>query len=124
MKTNTNNNKIHSGKILLLILLMFIIKTTAMAAPDIELEKPTGTLTGEDSVMLSISADEDFIIEDLDFAENIVNDEIQVVDKSDKIIYSGSAKEWNNHTDKKMIIMKRKAELLFESNGTMIYKVF
>ncbi len=48
----------------------------------------------------------------------------QVFDQNDNVLFSGTEKQWGDTNNKKLITLKRKAEFLFESNGSKIYKVF
>ena len=48
----------------------------------------------------------------------------EVYDHNDALIFTGNQKQWDDLNNKKLISIKRKAEFLFETDGTSIYKVF
>jgi len=56
------------------------------------------------------------------FETNTVS--FEVYDSKDHLIFTGSQKQWDDKNNKQLISMKRKAEFLFDSDGTNIYKIF
>ena len=94
------------------------------------------TVNGNDSVKTKkeVSTEESMMIDDLlaefEKAEELDkmfesgNISFEVYDNNDQLIFSGNQKQWDDLNNKKLISVKRKAEFLFETDGTSIYKVF
>ena len=60
--------------------------------------------------------------EELAFDEVTPQDNIQIFNANDEVLFDGSENTMKD--DPKLVVMKRKAEFLFESNGTKVYKIF
>ncbi len=126
MKTLTQNNNSKISKSLLtfiLITLLTVSNSFAFAHGNEKKADPESKETIEnveefDELLASLE------IEEFEFSITDDSNAFQIIDENDKILFSGSEKEWKNQSNKKLVIMKRKAELLFESNGSKIYKVF
>ena len=81
-----------------------------------ELVKPAGNTELVNELLKSLEPEEPF-------SEEVgVQDEIQIFNNNDEVLFSGFQNEIKK--DQKLVIMQRKAEFLFESNGTKVYKVF
>lgn len=127
MKTQTQNNFSKTKSLLLILLISFTVVTTSLASNNTDGDKKKVEKTTEaDSIMAEELIDELYEIEELefDFLEELASPEFQVMNSQDQLIFSGSKKEWDNKNNRELVVMKRKAEFLFESNGTKIYKVF
>jgi len=48
----------------------------------------------------------------------------EVYGPNDEILFSGSKAQWNDEANMKLVMLKRKAEFLFDTDGTQIYKIF
>lgn len=124
MKTQTQNNSGTGKSLMALLLILLFTSSSAFALNNNDSKNPKVKTKTEESVDTEELMTEIFEIEELDFATENLESAFQVMDAQDKLIFSGSKKEWENKENKKLITMKRKAEFLFESNGTQIYKVF
>ncbi len=132
MKTLTNNTK-------------QILKSTAAFALAfcITIGSAFATTTGNDTskdsskIKKEVSVEEEAMInellaemekaEELDFMiENFQTNKVtfEIYNNADKLIFSGTQKQWDDKTNKDLIEMKRKAEFLMDADGTNIYKVF
>ncbi len=125
MKTTTQNNSSIGKSLIAMMLIVLFTATSAFAFSSNNASDPKDKkTTTEDSVEMEELVTEVFEIEELDFAVEKKESALQVMDAHDNVIFSGSKIDWENQKDRKLVIMKRKAEFLFELNGTQIYKVF
>ena len=105
-------------------LLLLLTLSAAYASPLNDGEKGKEKVNAKDSVLM------EELIADLEWEEEldiptITNAEsFKVYDANDDVIFSGTKKQWENKKDRNLTMIKRKAEFLFESLGTKIYKVF
>jgi len=126
MKTLTQNNSFRLFKGMVMLLLITFATTGNILAN----EDGDGKSSENEKIESAESAEmidellETLEAEELDFSLNANEDAFQVFDKNDEVLFSGSKTEWENKSNKNLIMMKRKAEFLFESNGTKVYKVF
>ena len=126
MKTQTQNNNSGFLKSAFMILAFTIITAGNCIALNGHDEKDSKKETIEsvenaemiDELLKTLEAEE------FDFSTTDQENSFQIFDKNDEVLFSGSEKEWKNQNHKELVIMKRKAEFLFETNGTKIYKVF
>lgn len=124
MKTQDNNtfNKIAKS------FTAFALATIIAIAPAFangNKGKSTEKISVEDSLMieeLQIAFDLEDEMEQLNTQSN--TPQFQVFDSNDKLVFSGSKKEWNNNSNKKLAMLKRKAEFLFDTDGTQVYRIF
>ncbi len=89
-------------------------------------KKSKMTISVEDSLTveeLLVEINSFDLLEELEFSVNNAP-KFQVFDANDKLLFSGNQKQWGNHKNKELVMIKRKAEYLFESDGTQIYKIF
>ena len=89
-----------------------------------------------DSVKVDNKAatEEAIIIEDLwaEFEKEEAADQLieasevtfEVYNQNNQLVFTGTQAEWDNDQDTEVVTLKRKAEFLFETDGTSIYKVF
>ncbi len=61
---------------------------------------------------------------DEQIAETLDENTVEVYDENDQIVFSGALGLWENNNHAETIALKRKAELLFTTDGTQVYKVF
>ena len=122
MKTLTQNNKLLKAALMLLFFSANTINSGfAFGIEDgkiskNELVKPAGNTELVNELLKSLEPEEPFS------DEVGVQDEIQIFNNNDEVLFSGFQNEIKK--DQKLVIMQRKAEFLFESNGTKVYKVF
>ena len=126
MKTQTQYNR--SGllkEILILVIITLITIGNSMAfnGNDEKNAKKENKESIENSEMIDELL-ETLEVEEFEFNTQNQQNAFQIFDHNDNVLYSGSEKEWESKGNKKLITMKRKAEFLFESNGSKIYKVF
>lgn len=127
MKTQTQYKFSTAKSLIVMMYISLAIVTSSFSTNNNEgNKKKAENATKTDSVMTEELIDEIYETEELafDFLEELESPAFQVMNSDDQLIFSGSKKEWENQQNRELIIMKRKAEFLFESNGTKIYKVF
>ena len=126
MNTQTQNNGSQLLKGIFTLLIISVITFGNALATNGEDKKETKK---ENKEALAEAKMIDELLESLEteaFEISTVNAEnaFQVFDQNDNILFSGTEKQWKDANNKKLITLKRKAEFLFESNGSKIYKVF
>jgi len=90
-------------------------------------DKDSKELSVEDSLMveeLISEMDNDILNEQGIESELSSNAAFKVYNVGNQLIFSGSQADWSNQKNKELIMIKRKAEYLFESDGTKIYMIF
>ncbi|MEL6560752.1 MAG: hypothetical protein AAFQ94_21340 [Bacteroidota bacterium] len=122
MKTQNQNNKVVKSILMLLFLSVITFSTSnAIGIDDGKSSKKESTETVESTELINELL-ESLETEELVFNEVTPQDNIQIFNANDEVLFDGSESEMKN--DQKLVVIKRKAEFLFESNGTKIYKVF
>ena len=129
----TQNNKIMktvkntSAKIFkaFTALTLAAIITIAPAMANGNKDKNNEKLSVEDSLMIE-ELQVIFNLEDelSELNQSVEIPSFQVFDTNDHLIFSGSKTQWNDQANKKLTMIKRKAEFMFNADGTQIYKIF
>jgi len=129
MKTLTNNTKQIFKSTAALALALCITVGSAFATPkttdSVKVKKEVST---EEAAMITDLLAE---LEKADEMEMMLSESLgsnkvtfEIYDSADKLVFTGTQKQWDDQTNKDLIEMKRKAEFLMDANGTNIYKVF
>ena len=126
MKNLTQNITKTLRSITSLALAMMIALGSAFASSPSDGEsKGKKRLSAEDSVMVEeLMADIHFEEELNVLASSEIVESFKVYNSHDDVVFSGTQKQWDNQKNKSLVMLKRKAEFLFSSNGENIYKVF
>ena len=94
-----------------------------------------GTNNGDSlKVDSKANTEEALVIEDIlaEFEKAAEMDELieisevsfEVYDQNDQLVFSGTQTQWDDEQNTPVVSLKRKAEFLFETEGTNVYKVF
>ncbi len=131
MKTQANIIITRIAKVAMVASLVLLVVLGANANPlsnngEGNKEKNKTEISTEDSLMIEeLLMDLDEMDAELFELEVLqVDQEIEVYDVNDQLIFSGSNEEWENISNPELITLKRKADFLFESGNTEVYKVF
>ena len=126
MNSLTNNKKLirNISKLGLAVLVMIV----SFSAINKEYKENTTKIE-----TLSYLEEEELIAEDLiealyaeeetDIIDLQIENTVEIYDANDVKVFEGSKAQWEN-AGESLAPLKRKAELLFESEGTEVYKVF
>jgi len=126
MKTTTTNNAKQLLKSASAIALALCITAGSAFAGvnDNDSSKSKKEVSTEETIMI------DDLLMELEKAEEQASmfetktTSFEVYDGKDQLVFTGTQKQWNDKNNKELISLKRKAEFLFETDGTSIYKVF
>ena len=119
MKTQNNNKKSFIIGLAAFALIGFT-HFSALADPEKKLKESVDSTTIEEALIDLEDVDvmiSDFETMDLEQFVEIYNDQ-------DQLVFSGSIIEYENMDTPEGIQLKRKADFLFESGNTKVYKVF
>lgn len=125
MKTQNNTTKF-AGSFLALAFTL-VLSVAAVAATDNGNKDPKAKKEDKVSKVDSLHIQEMLFelseLEDESLSFNTPSS-VEVYDINDQLIFSGTKAEWENTQNPATTILKRKAELLFELEGSRVYKVF
>lgn len=126
MKKSNNNTWTQTLRTAAFIAFAMLITTVKLSAS----ENNNDSLKAEKKVSKAeVMMIEDLLeaLEEMDAMENIDSAAIPAVEvygSNDELLFSGTQAQWETQQATDMIAAKRKAELLFELDGTSVYKVF
>ncbi len=120
MKTQNNNNRKSFFTALAVIGLMTITSLSASAEPEKELNKSVDSVTI--SEILVELEDVDLSMADIETMAS--SQSIEIYNAQDQLVFSGTSQEYENMKNPADILLKRKADFLFESGNTKVYKIF
>lgn len=125
-KSNNNNNWKQTLKTVTFIALVMLVTVVKLSASENKADtlKAKKEVSKEEVIMI-----EDLLaaLEEMDEMEDIAAEtvpSIEVYNSNDELVFSGTQEAWNAQNTAELIAAKRKAELLFQLDGTSIYKVF
>ena len=125
MKKSNNNFKqiFRTVTFAVLVMLVAVIKLSATENNGDSL-KAKKEVSKEETMMI-----QDLLIalEEIDELDNSLPETaptVEVYGANDELLFSGTQANWDAQNTTAQIALKRKAELLFEVDGTSIYKVF
>jgi len=119
MKANYKNSKNIFKSIFIVALLITTISTHSFASNGNDNKNKESKI--EESLITELLLE----LDDTD-ALQIQEETIEIFDANDQLIFSGTQQAFTSLTkkDKKLLSFKRNAELLFEMDGSKIFKLF
>ena len=124
MKNSNNNHNwnqtLRTLTFIALVMLIAVVKLSA-AESNVDTLKAKKEVSKEEAVMI-----EDLLksLEDTDefFAESVPT--VEVYNARDELVFTGTQQSWETQKAAEIASLKIKAELLFELEGTSVYKIF